>query len=163
MFENEDAIRHIFRIAEQDIRGVVCSERNAQALAGERHRGRIVELEREIAEARTILGCEPDCTLADRARAAVVEIERLKQEKERLLFQISTQREEIIILNGECDKAQALARQLDGECNRLRKALVILRGLVDAVAGEQEDPEELARALGKDAPHWIARARELFG
>lgn len=38
----------------------------------------------------------------------------------------------------------------------------ILRGLVDAIAGEQEDPGELARALGREAPHWIARARALL-
>lgn len=38
----------------------------------------------------------------------------------------------------------------------------ILRGLVDAIAGEQEEPGELARALGREAPHWIERARALL-
>lgn len=45
---------------------------------------------------------------------------------------------------------------------RNERAEDILRGLVDAVAGEQEDPGELARALGREAPHWIARARALL-
>jgi hypothetical protein len=35
----------------------------------------------------------------------------------------------------------------------------MLKRLVDAVAGEQEDPTELARALGKEAPAAISAAR----
>ena len=48
------------------------------------------------------------------------------------------------------------------EVKRSRRAEVLLRGLVDAVAGEQEDPSELARSLGASAPHWIERARALL-
>jgi hypothetical protein len=35
-----------------------------------------------------------------------------------------------------------------------------LRDLIWAIAGEQEDPIELARALGSEAPAAIARARK---
>ena len=50
----EDAIRHIFRLAEQDIRGVVRSEQNAQALAdhyrvlADRQRDEIAHLQLHI-------------------------------------------------------------------------------------------------------------------
>lgn len=45
---------------------------------------------------------------------------------------------------------------------RDNRATDILRGLVDAVAGKQEDLGELVRALGTSAPHWIERARALL-
>lgn len=48
------------------------------------------------------------------------------------------------------------------KAKRTQQLEAALRGLVDAIAGEQEDPAELARALGKEAPYWVARARELL-
>lgn len=69
---DEDAIRHIFRLAEQDIRGVVRSEQNAQALAdhyrvlANRQREEITAREKEIARLQQDLA---DATEANRTYA----------------------------------------------------------------------------------------------
>lgn len=41
---------------------------------------------------------------------------------------------------------------------QLFSARATLAGLIDSVAGEQRDPEELIRALGKEAPFAIGQA-----
>lgn len=87
----DDAIRHIFRIAEQDIRSVVGSERNAQDLAdhyrvlADDQRGRITALEQQVSEARAdaalltairvALGVEEDADLVEEVRCIRVESE----------------------------------------------------------------------------------------
>ena len=73
-------------------------------------------------------------------------------------FERRLERQQVV----EFSDIEMLIEVLREYVKRNRRTEDILCGLVDAVAGEQEDPGELARALGKEAPHWIARARALL-
>lgn len=60
------------------------------------------------------------------------------------------------------DVAKAIGESLIGQARALRErdeAHKLLADLVDAVAGEQEDPIELERALGKPAVALLPQAR----
>ena len=76
------------------------------------------------------------------------------------------QRLDIVERHGHDDAkvpVQWYSRDVTALFDSLEHIESILRGLVDAVAGEQWAEDELAKALGKEVPYWIARARGVLG
>lgn len=180
---DKDAIGHIFRLAEQDIRGVVRSEQNARILADQycllanRQRDEIARLTLESEGRRKVLEQVGEERRAEwqRAERAEAEVARLRQDLADATEAIRPYAATLTAIRMELGAIEdvdlvEVARSLTAEMKRLimqdirkreraERAEDILRGLVNAVTGEQEDPGELARALGREAPHWIARAR----
>lgn len=153
--ETHTAIDAIFEQARLQAHQAVQADDNARALVRQldaeldRYRKEVAQLHQSLLDARESHRAYAVALTAVREALGATDDADLVEAVERLRAESEGRRKAL----------EQVGEERRAEWERAEQAEGILRGLVWAIADEQEDPGELARALGKEAPYWISQAR----